>query len=222
MKLRAASGASEGHWLRAEKQSGGKGRLGRKWESPEGNLYCSTLVELSPGDPAPSSLSFVTSLAVYQVINHYLPGAGIMLKWPNDILVSDAKICGMLLERTGDVIVVGIGVNIAVVPEVDGRKVTSLHHEGADISVMPSEFLDKLAESYAKRLNEWRRSGLPILLEQWQQLAHPAGTKLSVSTETGDQIIGQFDGLSQDGALRLRKPDGTLIEIRAGDVSLEQ
>jgi len=222
MKLRAQNGASEGHWLRAEKQSGGKGRLGRKWESPEGNLYCSTLVELSPGDPAPPSLSFVTALAVYQVIQHYLPGAGIMLKWPNDILVSDAKICGILLERAGDFVVAGIGVNIAVLPEVDGRNVTSLHHEGADISVMPSEFLDRLAESFAKKLNDWRRSGLPILLEQWQQLAHSVGTELSVSTETGDQITGEFDGLSQDGALRLRKLDGTLIEIRAGDVSLER
>ena len=76
------------------------------------------MVDIRPGDPSPSSLSFVAGLAVYKVIRSCLPGTEMILKWPNDILVSQAKICGILLERVKDQVVVGIGVNVAVTPEV--------------------------------------------------------------------------------------------------------
>ncbi len=85
MKARALNGAEEGLWLRAERQSGGVGRLGRKWESPAGNLYCSTLVACRGGDPAPSTLSFVAALAVHKTVSAFLPHDDIWLKWPNDI-----------------------------------------------------------------------------------------------------------------------------------------
>lgn len=220
MKARALSGAGEGLWLRAERQSGGVGRLGRKWESPEGNLYCSTLVICRNADPAPASLSFVAALAVHRAISAHLPHDDICLKWPNDILVSGMKICGILLERSGDAVVVGIGVNIAVAPQVEGRTVTSLHQEGVDRQVNAALFLETLAPIFADMLNDWRQSGLAAILAAWQDCAHPAGTRLVTTDEKGRRIEGEYAGLFDDGALRLRMADGTLIAIHAGDVQV--
>ncbi|MEP3224430.1 MAG: biotin--[acetyl-CoA-carboxylase] ligase [Parasphingorhabdus sp.] len=218
MKARAASGAQEGLWLRAEQQSGGVGRLGRKWESPKGNLYCSTLVVTQANDPAPSSLSFVAALAVYETIEYYLPHDHMLLKWPNDILVSGSKICGILLESTADNVVVGIGVNVAVAPAVAERTVTSLHEEGCDRDVTAAIMLENLAKNFEDRLKTWRHSGLSEILSAWQQRAHPKGTRLSRVDEKGIGVEGEYAGLSDDGALRLRKADGALIEIHAGDI----
>ncbi|HEY9093124.1 biotin--[acetyl-CoA-carboxylase] ligase [Parasphingorhabdus sp.] len=220
MKARALSGAGEELWLRAERQSGGVGRLGRKWESPEGNLYCSTLVVCRNADPAPASLSFVAALAVHKAISAHLPHDDICLKWPNDILVSGMKTCGILLERSGDAVVVGIGVNIAVAPQVEGRTVTSLHQEGVDPQVDAGLFLETLAPLFADMLNEWRQSGLAAILAAWQDYAHPAGTRLVTTDEKGRRIEGEYAGLFDDGALRLRMADGTLIAIHAGDVQV--
>jgi BirA family biotin operon repressor/biotin-[acetyl-CoA-carboxylase] ligase len=200
-------------------QTGGVGRRGRKWESPQGNLYCSTVIDIRPADPAPSSLSFVAGLAVYQAIRCFLPDAPMLLKWPNDVLVSDAKICGILLERVKDQVVVGIGVNVAIAPEVAGRSVTSLAAEGAAIDA--AGLLDILAREFESCVSLWREAGLVHILEKWQSLAHPVGTVVTTSDDGGEKITGEFAGLDADGALRLRKTDGTLIEIRAGDISIE-
>lgn len=219
MKALAGQGsAAEGFWLRAETQSGGVGRLGRPWSSPAGNLYCSTVVDVRTSDPGPSSLSFVASLAVYDTIRSCLPGADMMLKWPNDILVSRAKICGILLERVKSQVVVGIGVNVAVTPEVEGRLVTSLAAEGATIDA--AGFLDNLSRTFARRVAVWRNRGFAHILSEWQELAHPVGSRITTSDEQGEKITGEFAGLTGDGALCLRKADGRLIEIRAGDISI--
>lgn len=219
MKALSLTGsAPEGFWLRAEKQTGGVGRRGRKWESPQGNLFCSTVVDIRPSDPAPSSLSFVAGPAVYAAIRSFLPDVPMLLKWPNDVLVSEAKICGILLERVKDQVVVGIGVNIAEAPQVEGRSVTSMAAEGADVDA--AAFLDRLSGEFESWLRVWRDAGLAHILEQWQSLAHPVGMAVTTSDDGGEKITGEFTGLAADGALRLRKTDGTLIEIRAGDISI--
>ncbi|WP_447526865.1 biotin--[acetyl-CoA-carboxylase] ligase [Parasphingorhabdus sp. NYA22] len=216
--LSLAGSAPEGFWLRAEKQTGGVGRRGRKWESPQGNLFCSTVVDIRPSDPAPSSLSFVAGLAVHAAIRSFLPDVPMLLKWPNDVLVSEAKICGILLERVKEQVVVGIGVNIAEAPQVEGRSVTSMAAEGADVDA--AGFLDRLTGGFESWLRVWRDAGLTHILEQWQSLAHPVGMAVTTSDDGGEKITGEFAGLHADGALRLRKTDGTLIEIRAGDISI--
>ncbi|WP_343046076.1 biotin--[acetyl-CoA-carboxylase] ligase [Parasphingorhabdus flavimaris] len=219
LKALAGQGAAvEGYWLRAETQSGGIGRLGRKWESPRANLYCSTVVDIRSGDPSPSSLSFVAGLAVYSVIRSCLPGTEMILKWPNDILVSQSKVCGILLERVKDQVVVGIGVNVAVTPEVEGRILTSLAAEGANIDA--AGFLERLSVSFADFVRDWRDNGISHILSEWQKLAHPLGSTITTSDESGEKTTGEYAGLTADGALCLRKADGTLIEIRAGDISI--
>ncbi|MFN2260234.1 MAG: biotin--[acetyl-CoA-carboxylase] ligase, partial [Parasphingopyxis sp.] len=118
LKELAREGAAEGLWLRAERQTRGKGRRGRSWDSPAGNLYASTLVRLRDGDPAAASLALVAGVALWDALAGALGDAqGLQLKWPNDLLLGGAKLAGILLEREGEAVIVGCGVNLARHPE---------------------------------------------------------------------------------------------------------
>jgi BirA family biotin operon repressor/biotin-[acetyl-CoA-carboxylase] ligase len=209
----------EGLWLRAQQQSGGKGRMGRDWISPPGNLYCSTVIDIREPDPSPSSLSFVCALALHDSIAAYVPPAAIVLKWPNDLLLDGAKLSGILLERVGEQVIAGIGVNIASAPELPDRKAAALN-DFATAPVDPAILFTVLAARLAERLQQWRRDGLAATLADWQARSHALGTTLAVRLATGEQESGAFAGLASDGGLRLRKPGGALITIYAGDVAL--
>lgn len=209
---RAAAGAPEGLWLRAEVQSGGKGRQGRAWMSPPGNLYASTLVRIRPGDPPAPTLALVSAVALHEAVSLYSPA--VQIKWPNDLLAGGAKLAGILLERSGDAVVIGFGVNLAHHPEGLERPVTSLHQlSGA--APEPDAFVELLSETLARWLARWRGEGVGSVRPAWLAAAHPVGTALS--TSEGE---GLFDGLDEDGALRLRLADGTMRTIHAGDVFL--
>lgn len=210
----------EGYWLHAERQTGGRGRLGRKWESPKGNLFCSTFIELREGDPPAHTLSFVAGLAVSDTLKRsLLPGTPVMLKWPNDALIRGAKIAGILLERCAAGVVAGIGVNVCYAPEVPGRETTSILYENGKHGGSDNLVLSILADEFAKRLADWRREPLTSTLDAWMQVAHPIGTKLNVAS--GDNpVSGAFAGLDEDGALLLRLANGAIRTIHAGDVSM--
>jgi BirA family biotin operon repressor/biotin-[acetyl-CoA-carboxylase] ligase len=204
----AREGAPEGTWLRAERQTGGKGRQGRVWQSPAGNLHASTLVRLQPGDPPAPTLALVAAVALHEVVKPYAPAARI--KWPNDLLVDGAKLAGILLERQGDAVVVGFGVNLAQHPEGLDRPATSL---APPVALDP--FLACLAAAFAAWRDRWRAEGLAPVRAAWLAAAHPVGTVL-----TANDVHGRFDGLDESGALRLRLEDGGLRIIHAGDVFL--
>lgn len=210
----AAAGAPEGLWLRAETQTGGRGRLGRGWVSPPGNLYASTIVRLRPGDPQPASLALVAAVALDEVLRGW--GAEPWIKWPNDLMLGDAKIAGILLERSGDAVIAGIGVNLAYHPDDLGRPVTSLAAAGLG-APDPALFVADLADAFARWLTLWRGSLEPVR-KCWLERAHPAGTALSVRLPEQETIEGLFDGLDADGALRLRLPGGAVQVVHAGDV----
>jgi BirA family biotin operon repressor/biotin-[acetyl-CoA-carboxylase] ligase len=212
----AAQGAGEGLWLRAVEQTAGRGRQGRAWASPPGNLYASTLVRLRPGDPNPATLAMVAAVALDEVLRAY--GATPTIKWPNDLLIGDAKLTGILLERSGEAIVVGVGVNLAHHPEGLDRAVTSVAAQGLG-APDPGLFLRDLAEAFARWLAVWR-TGLEPVRRRWLERAHPAGTALSVRLPDQPPIDGLFDGLDADGALRLRLASGEVQVIHAGDVFL--
>lgn len=220
MLARADAGAPEGRWLRADQQSGGRGRLGREWMSPPGNLYCSTLVRIGPDDPPAHLLAFVAGLAVLDTARDVAPQANARLKWPNDVHADGAKLAGILLERRSDAVVVGIGMNVAIAPPVEGRSVTSLHEQGAMAQIDAAAVLDLLAGHFASRLFQWRTSGAATLLEVWSAAAHKPGEAMAVQRGPDDRVEGVFDGLAPDGALLLRCPDGRVETISAGDVHL--
>lgn len=217
MILLAADGVAEGVWLRAEAQTAGRGRLGHDWVSPSGNLYASTLVRLRPGDPAAATIALVAAVALDEVVGAYAAPERLQLKWPNDLLLDGAKLSGILLERNGDTVIVGIGVNLAHHPEGLDRPATSLAASGFG-APDPAGFLLDLAAAFERWLGRWRRDGLGPVRARWIERAHPKGTALSVRLPGSEAIDGLFDGLGEDGALRLRLADGSVRTIHAGDV----
>ena len=213
----ARSGAGEGLWLRAERQIAGRGRQGRAWASGNGNLYASTLVRLRPSDPPAPTLALVAAVALEEAVGLFRPG-GAAIKWPNDLLVDGAKLSGILLERAGDAIVIGFGVNLAHHPEDLGRSTTSLAAHGP--APDPGVFLDALAEIFARWMERWRGEGLGPVRERWLARAHPLGTALTARLADGGSVDGLFDGLDSAGALILRLADGSRHVMHAGDVFL--
>ena len=211
----ARTGAAEGLWLRAERQTGGKGRQGRAWESPPGNLYASTLIRVRAGDPQPATLALTAAVALEEAVGVFVPG--VQLKWPNDLLIDGAKLSGILLERGGDAIVIGFGVNLAHHPQNLDRPATSLAAHG--VAPDPELFAETLAESLARWVAKWRE-GLGPVRDRWLARAHPIGTALTARLADGSSIEGLFNGLDADGALILRLADGTSHVIHAGDVFL--
>ena len=210
--------AREGDWLVARRQTAGRGRAGRAWEDGAGNFMGSTVVALRPGDPMPQTLALVTGLAMAEAVAA-VPGApNTMLKWPNDLLVDGAKLAGILLERAGEIVVIGIGCNLVRAPEVAGRATTALADHGAHIEL--GEFADLLADCFAGALARWRGGEWYALRAAWLARAHPEGTPLSVNDREGHPITGTFAGLGADGAALLRLADGTVRPIHAGDVEL--
>jgi BirA family biotin operon repressor/biotin-[acetyl-CoA-carboxylase] ligase len=217
---RAAHGAAEGLWLRADAQDGGRGRLGRKWESPKGNLFASTIVRLRKSDPPAASLAFVTAVAVFDALRQIAPHVGICLKWPNDILSLDgAKLCGILLERTSDAVIVGVGANLVWHPQNLDRKVSDLLTLGAS-PPDPQAAVEIIAEAFARYLGIWRQSGLETIVRLWEGHAHPRGTALSAMLPDGEALQGLYAGLDEYGALRLSLADGSIRAIHAADVFL--
>lgn len=197
-------------------QDAGRGRHNRHWQSLDGNFFGSTLVKLRPGDPDAPSLALVAGLALIEAVELAAPAAPLALKWPNDLMRGDAKLAGILLERSGDRVVAGFGVNLAVAPEVEGRKTASL----SDLcNLSPQAFAPLLAGSFARLLGAWRLAEASSLAKAWEAKAHPVGTPLTVNSGPGEQIYGAFDGLDPDGAMRLRLADGGIETIRVGDVT---
>lgn len=214
----ARGGAAEGLWLRAERQTSGRGRQGRVWVSPPGNLYASTVVRLRPSDPQAATLALVAAVALEETVRTHTDMPIAMLKWPNDLLIDGAKVSGILLERVADAVVIGIGVNLAHHPEELDRRTTSLTAQG--VTVDPAVFLDTLADAFARWLASWRGQGLAPVRSRWIERAHPAGTPLSAHLPDGTMLDGLFDGLDATGALLLRLADGGRRVIHAADIFL--
>lgn len=211
----AAAGAGDGLWLRAERQSAGRGRLGRHWSDGTGNLFASTIVRLSGQEPAAHTLTLVAALALAEAVAAFAPGLA-TIKWPNDLMIGDAKLAGILLERSGDAVVIGFGVNLATRPALPDRATTALAVHG--VAVDPATLLDRLHDRFAAWLAVWRDHGLAEVRAAWLALAHPVGAPLRVRLPDGTLREGHFGGLDGDGALRLSTADGGRIIVHAGDV----
>lgn len=211
---------AEGMWLVADRQSAGRGRQGRRWLDAPGNFMGSTAIRVKAGDPAIATLSFVAGLALYETLIQRLSApAGLMLKWPNDVMLDGAKLAGILLEREGDYAIVGMGVNLATAPLIDGRAVKAMSDKG------PAPARDAFANDIALQLElevrRWRESGFAPIRNRWLAAAHAPGTRVAVHQPDGNILHGKFDGIGEDGALELRLADGMLCVIRAGDVMLD-
>lgn len=220
LKALAATGWPEGQWLLAERQTSGRGRLGRDWQSVTGNLHASTLIRLRPGDPLVTGLGLLAGIAVHDALAGLLPDAVIQLKWPNDVMVGPAKLAGMLLEREGDAVILGIGVNVAQAPRLPGRETIALADLPGGEGIDAGQVLGALVPALDGWLARWRAEGTSALIAAWLARGHPVGTRLAVSTGADRPQHGSFLGLDAHGALILGLEDGTSEIIHSGDVGV--
>ncbi len=201
----ADSGASEGTVVWAREQTGGRGRRGRRWASPVGNLYSSTIVRPTCSAQRTSELGFVAALAVADIVP---AGRAVRLKWPNDVLVDGGKVAGILLEsavgQAGHVdhVVIGIGINVGFAPQLP-----EMRYPGAALGGTVEAALEKLTQAIATRLAEWRREGFETVRAAWLAKAGPLG--LEVDVRLGEELVrGRFAGLDREGALLLETSAG--------------
>lgn len=218
-RLRNGECIPEGLWLVTDRQTAGKGRQGREWFDGAGNFMGSTVVRLAASDPPAPSLALLAGLALYETVAPLLvqPQA-LRLKWPNDLMLRDGKLAGVLLERVGGSVIVGIGVNLAVAPGLPDRATIALSAFGP--APDRDHFAQGLAANFDKELERWRVFGLSPLLRRWEAASYSRGTRMSASDAGEGRYSGTFVGLGEDGSLQLRLEDGAVRAIHAGDVTL--
>jgi len=196
----AEAGATEGTVVWSREQTGGRGRRGRSWASPVGNLYSSTI--LRPDCPAmrAAELGFVAALAVADMVPS---GRAVRVKWPNDVLVDGGKVAGILPESSiaadgkAEHVVLGIGVNVGFAPNLP-----EMRYPGACLGGTVEAALEALTAALARRMVQWRRDGFPAVRAEWLAKAGPLG--LEVDVKLGDELVrGRFAGMDSEGALLL-------------------
>jgi BirA family biotin operon repressor/biotin-[acetyl-CoA-carboxylase] ligase len=217
----AAAGQREPVWIAAERQTAGRGRRGRTWESSTGNLAATLLIRPGKSTAECAQLSFAAAIAAQETVAGFAPDADTRVKWPNDVLVNGRKIAGILLESasTGtmpDWLAIGIGINLAHHPEGTEFPATSLPALGIT-APKPPEALACLAASFAKWYETWRASGFQPLRDAWLARAAGLGTRIRARLSDGE-FWGMFEGINETGALILREAHGKTRAIAAGEV----
>lgn len=219
-------GACEGTVVIAASQTAGRGRLGRRWISPPGNLYFTIL--LKPRIPLDilSQLSLVTGIALAKTIQYYInKSAPVSLKWPNDIMINRQKVAGILIETDIDVpfsegipCYLGIGVNIENSPDLTVYPAISLKDIVAPAPTA-SEFLENFTEEFNSVYSMWLKSGFMSLKEEWLSFAHGLG-EIAVATSGKDgQITGKFITISDAGSMCLVDEEGKEHIISSSEVT---
>jgi BirA family biotin operon repressor/biotin-[acetyl-CoA-carboxylase] ligase len=221
-KRLAAGGAAGGTLVWAGEQFAGRGRRGRGWVSPPGNLYASLLLRPACPPAQACQLNFVAAVALAEAVSALLPaGAEVALKWPNDVLVGGAKVSGILLEasaaldRSIDWLVIGADVNVGNCPVDTPYPATSLQREGASAAV--ADVLRTFAESFLTCYETWRAQGFPPVRQRWLASARGLGEPIEVRLER-DTLRGRFSDLDETGALMLDMADGVRRQITTGDL----
>ena len=223
---RAAAGEAGPLWIMARRQTQGRGRSGRQWASEPGNLYASLLQRLACPQAVVHQLSLLAGVAVIEAIEAAAGRriAGLRLKWPNDVLIGEAKCAGILPESQSVgagkevVVVIGVGINLVSHPENLGRATTDLAAHGVDVA--PEVMLGVLAPAVQRWLDVWAcGAGFPQVRRAW--LAYGGAMGESIIADTGrERIAGSFLGLDEGGALLLRDAQGVERRLTFGDVTL--
>jgi BirA family biotin operon repressor/biotin-[acetyl-CoA-carboxylase] ligase len=208
-------------WISAAEQTGGRGRQGRSWASPPGNLYASLLLTEACAPAVAPQLSFVAGLAAHDAVAACAPSlAGdLALKWPNDLLLAKRKIAGLLIEAESQpvfAVAIGIGINCANHPAETRYPSTDLAANG--IAVDPAAVLLALAHAMKARSRQWSAgAGFASIRTDW--LARAAGIGGTIEVRLPDrQFSGMFDGIDEAGRLLVVAQGGQPEAIAAGDV----
>jgi BirA family biotin operon repressor/biotin-[acetyl-CoA-carboxylase] ligase len=234
---RARSGGAGKLWIVSKRQEQGRGRRGRPWATPEGNL-AATLLLVGRWEPRlAATLGFVAGLALSDALNAVAPSARLSigvdgaddgvaksrfeLKWPNDVLVQGGKIAGILLESAllpddRFAVAIGIGVNVAAYPEDTPYPATSLRALG-EASDAETLFL-ALSEAWMENVARWGEGrGLAAVRQRWLARAAGLGGEVAVRVD-GDVVRGIFETIDEDCRFVIRSREGAAVRIAAGDV----
>ncbi|WIY54417.1 biotin--[acetyl-CoA-carboxylase] ligase [Devosia sp. YIM 151766] len=232
----AAAGDPGGIWFAALQQNAGRGRRGREWHSPAGNLAASLLIVPDVAPELIATLGFVAGVALNRGLSAILPagvvrigidgadgadGSRIALKWPNDVLADGAKLAGILLEagKTPDgrsAIVIGCGVNIIAAPEGTPYPATSLSALGIERSA--EDVFEALSDAWVETFSLWDDGcGVAAVLDRWRGSAAGLGAPVAVAQD-GVVRRGIFETIDSAGRLIIRDADGSRFPITAGDV----
>lgn len=221
-RRRAESGERGPIWITAKRQTAGRGRRGRGWETGAGNLAATLLVHTDKPPAEAAQISFVAALAVADLAAAFVPASLVTLKWPNDPLIAGRKTAGILVESGphaggGLWLAVGCGVNLATPPEAAERPATAFSQHMRAPPPSPLDALALMAESFERWRDLWERLGFPPIAEAWTTRAHGLGETCTARLPN-EEVSGIAEGLDSDGALRLRTSAGVVRRITAGDV----
>jgi BirA family biotin operon repressor/biotin-[acetyl-CoA-carboxylase] ligase len=210
-----AADSPEGTIVIAEKQVGGKGRMGKKWHSPPGGIYISIILKPEiPPDHA-HRLTLVSGVAVAEVLKEL--GVAAEIKWPNDILINEKKVCGTLTEIDAEMdavnyVIVGIGIDanieLEMLPSIAMLQVTSLLEETGgvvDRVAITQRFLERFEQYYATFMD----AGFSQILRQWRAYSSTIGRRVKIVTKFRT-IVGEAVGINHDGALIVELDDGSV------------
>lgn len=212
-----AEGAADRVAVLADRQISGRGRQGRQWLSPPGNLFLSLVWADAPA--LGSLWSLVTGIVVVEAVKHYIPHEAVLLKWPNDIMVRDSKLGGILIERSAPdfPMVIGIGINIIEAPYIAHRSVIALNELCSDCAAVDT------AVMICQKFDAWRARLASVLdphtlvIQHWQN--HAWGIGLRASWAAGQQYIdGYARGIDPDGAFVIEDDHGIRHRVLAGEV----
>lgn len=227
-KSLAALGAAEGTIVVAETQSGGRGRVGRPWSSPRGGIYFSVILrpDIKPGEAL--RLPLVAGVAVAQAIKRET-NLEPRLKWPNDILIDSKKVGGILTEMSAEMdrldwVIIGIGLNVNTLRgsfphEVEERATSLMEAGGKEIPRI--KLLQGILAEFESLYGNLSRHGFEPLRARWKELSDTIGVKVVVTLQSG-QIRGLSEDIDSDGALILKRDDGSVERIVAGSIRLRE
>ena len=220
---RAAAGDAGNLWIWADTQSQGRGRSGRSWDSAKQNLFASLLLRPTCSLDTALQLSLVSAVAVHDTVralaSDVIAETAMVLKWPNDLLIDDQKVAGILLESVGpgtegeSAVVIGVGINLASAPQ------GATHLDALGVAPAPSLGLQQLASQMSTWLRIWSEGqGFDVIRQAWHDRALEAGRPISVKLPEGI-VSGKYGGIDEMGALRLLGETGE-TRITTGDVFL--
>lgn len=207
-------------WVRADRQTGGRGRRGRDWVSPNGNLYCTGLYPFNDDNRNLALYTFAAALAVYDIVAQTIGSERVVIKWPNDVLINGAKCSGILLEsgvspNQEKWLIVGIGINVGQAPQLSDRKTAALSDHNPNVSC------DVVFEALTASFSNWAKilqtQGFEPLRQAWLSRAGELPRPVRVSLPK-EEFEGLAIGLDAEGALQVKRSDGTLRSVHAGDV----
>jgi BirA family biotin operon repressor/biotin-[acetyl-CoA-carboxylase] ligase len=209
-------------WITANRQTVGRGRRGRTWQSPAGNLYASVLLNEPCAAVRAPQLSFVGALALHDAVSECAPGLDqrLRLKWPNDVLLDGAKLAGILVEgetlsARRFVAVIGMGANCASHPDDTPYPATNLAHAG--FAAPPRALFRVLSRTMQERLAQWRSGAdFAAIRRDWLARSQWIGETILVGSPAC--VEGVFVGLDDEGRLMLRSSSGAVQAYSVGDI----